>query len=84
MFIIMDKNHIQNLIENKIRQIIKENREQQQMLRNKLAQEILGTPTFEDFYKNTGFWVSARSYELMQEYFRRLKEETAKLENNIN
>ena len=43
-------------------------------LANQVAREILGTDSFEEFYKNTGFMVGARDYYLMSEYFKKLAE----------
>ena len=43
-------------------------------LANQVAREILGTDSFEEFYKKTGFMVGARDYYLMSEYFKKLAE----------
>lgn len=77
---IINENKLINLIEQKVKRLIKESIEQKE-LSNKIAQEVLGTPSFEEFYKNTGFWVDPKDYALMQEYFRRLKEATQEIEN---
>lgn len=41
---------------------------------NQVVREILGTDSFEEFYRNTGFWVGARDFHLMSEYFKKLAE----------
>ena len=43
-------------------------------LAKQVAREILGTDSFEEIYKNTGFMVGARDYYLMSEYFKKLAE----------
>ena len=43
-------------------------------LANQVAREILGTDSFEEFYKNTGLMIGARDYYLMSEYFKKLAE----------
>lgn len=80
---IMNENKLYEYVKEHTLKIIKESQKQKE-LENQVAQEILGTPTFHDFYKNTGFWISARSYELMQRYFQRLKELTQEMEKNNN
>ena len=61
------------IISESFRNVVRESNDQRE-LRNQLAREILGTDTFEEFYKRTGFWVGAKDCYLMTEYFRRLAE----------
>ena len=58
--------------ENVTRVLIEANNKRE--LANLVAREILGTDSFEEFYKNTGFMVGARDYYLMSEYFKKLAE----------
>lgn len=76
------------LFEKKLRTIIKEdirnimnevaNRKE---IANQVAREILGTNSFEEFYKNTGLMVNATDFELMSRYFKRLSELTSDTQN---
>ena len=69
------------IITESVRNVISEANDKRE-LRNQLAKEILGTDTFEEFYKNTGFFVGAKDYYLMSEYFRRLAELESKQGNS--
>ena len=51
-------------------------------LANQVAREILGTESFEEFYKNTGLMVGAIDYYLMSEYFKKLAELEQQANNN--
>lgn len=66
--------------ENVTRVLIEANNKRE--LANQVAREILGTDSFEEFYKNTGFMVSARDYYLMSEYFKKLAELEQQANNN--
>ena len=76
----INENQFIQVIEQTVRNMMNEAYDRKE-LESQIAQEVLGTSTFEDFYKNTGFWVGSRDYALMQEYFRRLKEATQEMEN---
>lgn len=69
------------IITESVRNVISEANDKRE-LRNQLAKEILGTNTFEEFYKNTGFFVCAKDYYLISEYFRRLAELESKQDNS--
>ena len=58
--------------ENVTRVLIEANNKRE--LANQVAREILGTNSFEEFYKKTGFMVGSRDYYLMSEYFKKLAE----------
>lgn len=49
-------------------------------LERQVAQETLGTNSFAEFYRNTGFWVSAEAMYRMSEYFRIMAERTKQME----
>lgn len=49
-------------------------RKEQDEIERQIAREILGTDSFDEFYGNTGYFVGARDFAKMQEFFRRLKE----------
>ncbi len=69
----LDNNKLSVLIKESVSKILTEANNKREIA-NQLAREILGTNSFEEFYKNTGFWVGARDFYLMSEYFKKLAE----------
>ena len=77
------------LTEDKIRTIVKETitnviteAANHRELMNQVAKEVLGTDTFEEFYRNMGLMVGARDYYLLSQYFKRLAEIEKQQEQN--
>ena len=70
---------LQEIINESVNRYINEayNRKERE---RQVAQETLGTNSFEEFYRNTGFWVSAEAMHRMSEYFRVMAEKTQQME----
>ena len=49
-------------------------------LKDKSLKKLWGTNSFAEFYRNTGFWVSAEAMYRMSEYFRIMAERTKQME----
>lgn len=69
----LNNNKLSALIKESVSKILTEANNKREIA-NRLAREILGTNSFEEFYKNTGFWVGAKDFYLMSEYFKKLAE----------
>ena len=65
--------NIAKIIKESVNRILTEANDKRE-LANQVAREILGTDSFEEFYKKTGFMVGSRDYYLMSEYFKKLAE----------
>ena len=69
----INSENLSKLIRENVNRVLTEANNKRE-LANKVAREILGTDSFEEFYKNIGFMVGARDYYLMSEYFKNLAE----------
>lgn len=77
----INSENLSKLIRENVNRVLTEANNKRE-LANKVAREILGTDSFEEFYKNTGLMVSARDYYLMSEYFKKLAELEQQANNN--
>lgn len=77
----LNSEKLSKLIKENINRVLTEANNKRE-LANQVAREILGTDSFEEFYKNTGFMVGARDYYLMSEYFKKLAELEQQANNN--
>ena len=77
----LNSENLSKLIRESVNRILTEANDKRE-LANQVAREILGTDSFEEFYKNTGLMVSARDYYLMSEYFKKLAELERQANNN--
>lgn len=69
----LNSEKLSKIIKESVNRILTEASDKRE-LANQVAREILGTDSFEEFYKKTGFMVGARDYYLMSEYFKKLAE----------
>ena len=69
----LNSENLSKIIKESVNRILTEASDKRE-LANQVAREILGTDSFEEFYKKTGFMVGARDYYLMSEYFKKLAE----------
>ena len=69
----LNSENLSKLIRESVNRVLTEANNKRE-LANQVAREILGTDSFEEFYKNTGFMVGARDCYLMSEYFKKLAE----------
>ena len=69
----LNSKKLSKIIKESVNRILTEASDKRE-LANQVAREILGTDSFEEFYKKTGFMVGARDYYLMSEYFKKLAE----------
>ena len=77
----INSENLSKLIRENVNRVLTEANDKRE-LANQVAREILGTDSFEEFYKNTGLMVSARDYYLMSEYFKKLAELEQQANNN--
>lgn len=77
----INSENLSKLIRENVNRVLTEANNKRE-LANKVAREILGTDSFEEFYKNTGLMVSARDCYLMSEYFKKLAELEQQANNN--
>ena len=75
------KDEFSKIIKESVNRILTEANNKRE-LANQVAREILGTDSFEEFYKKTGFMVGSRDYYLMSEYFKKLAELEQQANNN--
>ena len=69
----LNRNKFSNLIKESVSKVLTEAIGKQEIAKQ-VAREILGTDSFEEFYKKTGFWIGAKDCYLMSEYFKKLAE----------
>lgn len=69
----LNSEKLSKIIKESVNRILTEASDKRE-LANQVAREILGTDSFEEFYKKTGFMVGSRDYYLMSEYFKKLAE----------
>lgn len=69
----LNRNKFSNLIKESVSKVLTEAIDKQEIAKQ-VAREILGTDSFEEFYKKTGFWIGAKDCYLMSEYFKKLAE----------
>ena len=69
----LNSEKLSKIIKESVNRILTEANDKRE-LANQVAREILGTDSFEEFYKKTGFMVGSRDYYLMSEYFKKLAE----------
>lgn len=69
----MFESKIRNMINKKVKQVIKEGYREDVEFEANLAYELFGMP-FRDFYGKGGVFLTPKELSLMSEYFRRLKE----------
>ena len=69
----LNSENLSKLIRESVNRILTEANDKRE-LANQVAREILGTDSFEEFYKKTGFWIGAKDCYLMSEYFKKLAE----------
>ena len=77
----LNSENLSKLIRENVNRVLTEANNKRE-LANQVAREILGTDSFEEFYKKTGFMVGARDYYLMSEYFKKLAELERQANNN--
>lgn len=77
----INSENLSKLIRENVNRVLTEANNKRE-LANQVAREILGTDSFEEFYKNTGLMVGARDYYLMSEYFKKLAELEQQANNN--
>lgn len=77
----LDNKKLTKLIKESVTNILTETFNKRE-LSNQVAREILGTDTFEEFYRNTSLMVGARDLYLMSKYFERLAELTSQMEGS--
>ena len=77
----LNNEKLSKIIKESVNRILAEANDKRE-LANQVAREILGTDSFEEFYKNTGLMVGARDYYLMSEYFKKLAELEQQANNN--
>lgn len=75
----LNNTQLQEIINESVNRYINEAYDRKELERQ-VAQEVLGTNSFADFYRNTGFWVSAEALHRMSEYFRIMAERTQQME----
>ena len=69
----LNSENLSKLIRENVNRVSTEANDKRELAKQ-VAREILGTDSFEEIYKNTGFMVGARDYYLMSEYFKKLAE----------
>ena len=69
----LNRNKFSNLIKESVSKVLTEAIDKQEIAKQ-VAREMLGTDSFEEFYKKTGFWIGAKDCYLMSEYFKKLAE----------
>ena len=77
----LNSENLSKLIRESVNRILTEANDKRE-LANQVARDILGTNSFEEFYKNTGLMIGARDYYLMSEYFKKLAELERQANNN--
>ena len=77
----LNSENLSKIIKESVNRILTEANDKRE-LANQVAREILGTDSFEEFYKKTGLMVGARDYYLMSEYFKKLAELEQQANNN--
>lgn len=78
----LNSEKLSKIIKESVNRILTEASDKRE-LANQVAREILGTDSFEEFYKKTGFMVGARDYYLMSEYFKKLAELEQQANNKV-
>ena len=77
----LNSEKLSKIIKESVNRILTEANDKRE-LANQVAREILGTDSFEEFYKKTGFIVGSRDYYLMSEYFKKLADLERQANNN--